>query len=61
MDWKKIAPWNWFRKEQERDVRVTRPTVARDPLTALHQEMDRGVAKREPAAKRGRTIEIGAG
>jgi HSP20 family protein len=36
MDWKKIAPWNWFRKEQERDV-----PVARDPFAALRGELDR--------------------
>jgi HSP20 family protein len=42
MDWKSIAPWNWFRKEQERDVPPTLPaTRTEDPFTALHREMDR--------------------
>lgn len=41
MDWKKIAPWNWFRTEQERDVRAVTPMRAPDPFTALRGEMER--------------------
>ena len=40
MDWKKIAPWNWFRKEQERGGQATAVRAA-DPLVALRDEMDR--------------------
>lgn len=41
MDWKSIAPWNWFRKEQERDVPSVPATRLADPFTALQREMDR--------------------
>ncbi len=46
MDWKKIAPWNWFRdEEQETSVPARRagprPTAGGDPLTTLRSEMDR--------------------
>ena len=41
MEWKSIAPWNWFRKEQERDVPRAAPLRRGDPFEALHQEMDR--------------------
>lgn len=41
MDWKKIAPWSWFRKEEEHAGRaLTRPDAA-DPFLALRDEMDR--------------------
>ena len=40
MDWKSIAPWNWFRKEQDRDVTPARSRPS-DPIAALHREMDR--------------------
>jgi HSP20 family protein len=39
MDWNKIAPWNWFRKEQERDVRAVASVRAADPF--IRAEMDR--------------------
>ncbi len=46
MDWKKLAPWNWFKKEEEEGTRVP---VVRDsdrsslqnPLIELQREMDR--------------------
>ena len=41
MDWKKIAPWNWFRKEQERTGRAIAPPRPADPFLALREEMDR--------------------
>jgi HSP20 family protein len=41
MDWNKIAPWNWFRKEQESEARATTPVRAADPFLALREEMDR--------------------
>lgn len=53
MDWKTMAPWNWFRKEQEQareqqgmgSVPANRegdsPAVAgRDPVMSLHNRMD---------------------
>jgi HSP20 family protein len=40
MDWRKIAPWNWLRKEQERGNPATAVRSA-DPLIALRDEMDR--------------------
>ena len=43
MDWKKIAPWNWFRKEQERGHPTTAVRAA-DPLIAVRDEMDRAFA-----------------
>ena len=39
MNWKSIAPWNWFRKEQESAVNPR--MAAADPFVALHQEMER--------------------
>ncbi|MFC1657129.1 Hsp20/alpha crystallin family protein [Candidatus Moduliflexota bacterium] len=45
MDISKIKPWNWFKKEQEeqvRDLPVKRPsTEFYGPLTNLHEEVDR--------------------
>ena len=41
MDWNKIAPWNWFRKEQESEARASTPVRAADPVLALRGEMDR--------------------
>jgi len=45
MDWKKLSPWNWLRKEQEpaSELPVTRQssTLPSYPLTSLHQEIDR--------------------
>ena len=41
MDWKSIAPWNWFRKEQERDITPTPASRAADPISTLHREMER--------------------
>ena len=41
MDWKKIAPWNWFRNEQESEARAITPTRAAEPFLALREEMDR--------------------
>jgi HSP20 family protein len=44
MDWKKIAPWNWF-KEEEAPARVSqmpaRLHAATDPSAALRTEMER--------------------
>jgi HSP20 family protein len=44
MDWKKIAPWNWF-KQEEAEVAPRRPawpaTSGADPFAALRAEMDR--------------------
>ncbi len=49
LDLKKLAPWNWFKKEQEAatlpiervrtDANV--PAVVTDPLWQLHRELDR--------------------
>ena len=43
MDWKKIAPWNWFRHEESAGVlrRRTRSDLARDPFALLRSEMER--------------------
>ncbi|NSW84476.1 MAG: Hsp20 family protein [Syntrophothermus sp.] len=46
MDWKKLAPWNWFKKEEEEGTKVP---VARDsarsslqhPMVELQREIDR--------------------
>jgi len=44
MEWKKLAPWNWFKKEEEHTGR-TRALGRRgslgDPLAVLHGEVDR--------------------
>ena len=43
MEWKKLAPWNWFQKEQE-SVGSTVPVVhgsRSDPFSVLRAEMDR--------------------
>ena len=43
----KLAPWNWFRKEQEHEgktlpvQRTETPTMERSPLLQLHREIDR--------------------
>jgi len=43
MDWKKIAPWNWF-KDEERAARPEPPVslmaATQDPMAALRAEMD---------------------
>jgi HSP20 family protein len=50
MDIKKLAPWNWFKKEQEdagKSVPVSNPAVnetlwgSDHPLVSLHREFDR--------------------
>lgn len=45
MDWKRLSPWNWLKKEEaagdaEMPV-VRRGEVTAHPLTGLHQEIDR--------------------
>lgn len=39
MDWKKIAPWNWFKAEEAAAPATRRP--AGDPFLALRTDMDR--------------------
>jgi len=42
MDWKKIAPWNWFREEQDRASHPpARSDTRSDPLSTLRTEMER--------------------
>lgn len=47
MDINKLAPWNWFRKEQEQEgkslpvARSVSPSVEESPLLQLHREIDR--------------------
>lgn len=49
MDFAKLNPWNWFRKEDEQEKALpiqqdqlqARPSQQRDPLTGLHAEIDR--------------------
>jgi HSP20 family protein len=42
MDWKKIAPWNWFKDEQAGAVPVhARHAAAGDPVEALRSQIDR--------------------
>ena len=41
MDWNKIAPWNWFKKEQEGSVPVAAPARRVDSLVAMRDDMDR--------------------
>ncbi|MBY8965949.1 Hsp20/alpha crystallin family protein [Algiphilus sp.] len=46
MDWKKLSPWNWFKKENQQaeaplaERPVTYPAAA-EPIARLHREMDR--------------------
>jgi HSP20 family protein len=44
MDWKKIAPWNWF-EEEEQSVHRAAPShriaPSQDPIAAMRFEMDR--------------------
>jgi HSP20 family protein len=42
MDWKKIAPWNWFKEEQTRaSHRSASIDTPSDPLRSLRSEMER--------------------
>mgnify|MGYP003573248299 FL=1 len=44
MDWKKIAPWNWFKEEEALGRRPTpspRISATQDPIAAMRIEMDR--------------------
>lgn len=44
MDWKKIAPWNWFKDEHDMPRRTPPASPVRasqDPVAALRAEMDR--------------------
>lgn len=45
MNWEKLKPWNWFKKEQNNTRDSLVPVQRRDyeshPLALLHQEMDR--------------------
>ena len=43
MDWKKIAPWNWFKDEQSHEAGAlpARAEGAADPFASLRAEMDR--------------------
>ena len=50
MDIKRLAPWNWFKKEEEESGRsiplqhrrTPHPTVGQDhPLVSFHREFDR--------------------
>lgn len=44
MDWKKIAPWNWFKEEQDigrRPIPSPRISATLDPIAAMRMEMDR--------------------
>lgn len=55
MDWKKIAPWNWFKDEgaaSRAPALPARPAEPSDPFSALRSEMDRlfdDVFRRFPA------------
>jgi HSP20 family protein len=43
MDWKKLNPWNWFRKEQQSNagsLTVQPRSQAVDPLMQLHHDMN---------------------
>ncbi|MBW2271393.1 MAG: Hsp20/alpha crystallin family protein [Deltaproteobacteria bacterium] len=40
MEWKKIAPWNWF-KEEETPIPSPVPAASSSPFPALRTEMDR--------------------
>lgn len=42
MDWKKIAPWNWFKEEQPTAPQIPAQAGAgSDPFTVLRSEMER--------------------
>ena len=44
MDWKKIAPWNWFKEEEgigRRPIPSPRISATQDPIAAMRMEMDR--------------------
>ncbi len=44
MDWKKIAPWNWFEEEEQTAHRAApsaRIAPSQDPIVAMRIEMDR--------------------
>lgn len=47
MDWKKLSPWNWLKKEQSESHQVPvvqQPATAQNdinPLTVLHRDIDR--------------------
>jgi HSP20 family protein len=47
MDIKKLAPWNWFKKEEEQEGktlpvrRQDKPTQYADPFTQVRQEINR--------------------
>ena len=44
MDWKKIAPWNWFKAEEDigrRPLLAPRISATQDPIAAMRMEMDR--------------------
>ena len=44
MDWKKIAPWNWFKEEEAPTLATQTPAhvhAASDPYAALRTEMER--------------------
>ncbi len=49
MDWKKLSPWNWLKKEEsppDHDLPVIRRgDAAGHPLVALHHEIDRVFAQ----------------
>jgi HSP20 family protein len=41
MDWKKIAPWNWFKEEEAERGSHLLPRVGADPLTTFRADIDR--------------------
>jgi len=47
MELKKLAPWNWFKKEQEQEGRTLpvlhqeSPVLGANPILQIHQEIDR--------------------
>ncbi len=41
MEWKKLAPWNWFEKEESARVPAASGRGALDPLAGLQAEFDR--------------------
>jgi len=44
MDWNKLKPWNWFKKEQTNEVAslpVRRADSLQHPLARLHDDLDR--------------------